>query len=46
MKKLTKKQRRVARKLLFPIVALVMMTATMALAGPSAVPATASSTAR
>jgi len=33
MKKLTKKQRRVIRKMLFPIVALVMMTATMALAG-------------
>jgi hypothetical protein len=46
MKKLTKKQRRVARKMLFPIVALVMMTATMALAGSSRTPTTASSVAR
>ena len=33
MTKLTKKQRRVAQKMLFPIIALVMMTATMAIAG-------------
>jgi hypothetical protein len=31
--KMSKKQRRLASKLLFPIVALVMMTATMAFAG-------------
>jgi hypothetical protein len=46
MKKLTKKQRRVARKMLFPLVALLMMTATMALAGPSRAPTAAASTAR
>lgn len=31
--KMNKKQRRLVRKMFFPVVALVMMTATMALAG-------------
>lgn len=31
--KISKKQRRLASKLLFPVLALVMMTATMAIAG-------------
>lgn len=43
MTKLTKNQRRVARKMLFPFVALLMMTATMALAGTSRAPAAAAS---
>lgn len=44
MKKLNKQQRRVARKVLFPLVALVMMTATMALAGTGHAPTPAAAT--
>jgi hypothetical protein len=43
MNKLTKKQRRVVRKMMFPFVALIMMTATMALAGTNHAPAAATS---
>lgn len=41
--KMSKRQRRVVRKIWFPVIALVMMTATMAIAGgePSAPAASA-----
>lgn len=37
---MNKKQRRLVRKMFFPVIALVMMTATMALAGADNRPAT------
>ena len=40
---MNKKQRRVVRKMLFPVIALVMMTATMAIAGVEQAPAAATS---
>ncbi|MDX2093485.1 MAG: hypothetical protein SFX73_36915 [Kofleriaceae bacterium] len=43
MNKLSKKQRRVVRKMMFPVVALIMMTATIALAGTGPAPTPASS---
>lgn len=43
MNKLSKKQRRVVRKMMFPVVALIMMTATMALAGSNHAPVASAS---
>lgn len=41
MMKMNKKQRRLVRRMMFPVIALVMMTATMAIAGVQQSPAAA-----